>query len=190
MWWRRIKLAFVIISTAVALGVSILAWHSRSSVDLWHITTPSTWVFATVSPASICLGVRPMARHLDLTGTIWRIGRYAAAHEMLPPGREALLLRKHVKDASFCQVWHGFGWLRVSDVHEAWAPTWLVLSMFISPLALLTARHIRRRRSIKSGHCPCGYDLRATPERCPECGLAPTTNATQAASTAGGSKSR
>jgi hypothetical protein len=62
----------------------------------------------------------------------------------------------------------GFGWVVV--------PYWL-LALATVPGAWLAVARMRKtilarvRRSY--GHCPaCGYDVRATPDRCPECGTA------------------
>ena len=55
-------------------------------------------------------------------------------------------------------------------------PYWFICAVTAAPplLALLYLRRdLRRRTRIKRGLCPaCGYDLRGTAERCPECGMA------------------
>ncbi len=50
-------------------------------------------------------------------------------------------------------------------------PYWLPVAIFACIPAAWLASFRRRRRAIKRGFCTtCGYDLRATPDRCPECG--------------------
>lgn len=52
------------------------------------------------------------------------------------------------------------------------APLWaVVLPTAIAPAILLWRRLRAQRRRLAIGLCPrCGYDLRASPDRCPECG--------------------
>jgi len=52
-------------------------------------------------------------------------------------------------------------------------PFWSICVLTVAWPVVLLCRITRGRRRFRSGHCRvCGYDLRASLERCPECGTA------------------
>jgi hypothetical protein len=63
-------------------------------------------------------------------------------------------------------------------------PHWPIALMLALPVtwwAIQFRRRGLRDRRKSAGLCPaCGYDLRATPQRCPECGFAPPPTTTSA----------
>jgi hypothetical protein len=72
----------------------------------------------------------------------------------------------------------GFAWRYPYDnAFECAIPHWFAALLFaIAPTFWLLGHHRRGKRQLL-GLCPhCGYDLRATPDRCPECGHSATKN--------------
>ncbi len=52
-------------------------------------------------------------------------------------------------------------------------PYWLLLLLSAAPATVAIARASRARSRATTGHClTCGYDLRESHDRCPECGAA------------------
>jgi hypothetical protein len=107
---------------------------------------------------------------LHLAGGGWAYNRRAT--------RQMPLFTAHyqVRDAS--SPWTtGNGGSALGTERSITVPHWLlILLTAVAPLAWLRSDLARRhrRRRVRHNLCPrCGYDLRATPERCPECGATP-----------------
>jgi hypothetical protein len=139
------------------------------------LATAAVWVYAGGRPSAMDFTWSSPGRHLDLRvrddvylhlsrQTTRAVGRHLVLRHVEVPG----LWYDHelLRNAPAGSV----DW-RVADVQY-----WLVCAAFaLLPAGRVGAagvRRVRRWRRPPSPHaCPaCGYDLRATPEPCPECG--------------------
>jgi len=82
-------------------------------------------------------------------------------------------------DMSLWVVWSlwGFGYSRIQNpmlmARIFTIPIWSLALVFAILPAVEVAKRLPRSRRVSSNRCAtCGYDMRATPERCPECGIA------------------
>ena len=76
----------------------------------------------------------------------------------------------------------GFYWMYLDDAAASRkgingiVPYYALALVFAAWPSFAFARWLRARRRVGRRLCPaCGYDLRATPDRCPECGVVPET---------------
>src|SRR6267142_948072 len=159
---------------SVLLGLVVAAIWVRS---YW---VGDTWLWYDPPPAGVC------SNHLRLGhGYVqyvwWDVSRYSGLNRIAGYYRDdpANLDRLDGQIGKTHLAFPGLRYDRqppewiIAQLHLAWP----VVLTAIPPVLWIVATRRRRRRA-RLGLCPvCGYDLRASPGRCPECGtLSPPGN--------------
>jgi hypothetical protein len=171
----RPRIAFTsiaILSLCACIGVGVLWVRSYRIGDLWHLRTEKNWYFLTGAHGALNFGGWPRAEHDSKTL------KAPVNYQVVIPGqnrrgKEASWQAARVKGKiAFVRYWAGnWGSRTRQSTWQVSVPYALIASLFGIPAILWVTALVRGRSHKQDGFCTaCGYDLRATPARCPECG--------------------
>ncbi len=145
------------------------------SVGAWVVSYINIWYFAPNAKYSVQLtlgGVRYVYRWQVVEGDesegSWSFHGYRGLETVWIPTAK----RDPTKPASIANPREVSFVLLMPAFSRIFLPLWIPTILFASALCLTRPiYHHRRRKRKKLGLCiKCGYDLRASKDRCPECG--------------------
>ena len=164
---QRFRLAVVALLASIVLAMGLLAfkpfcvWGNVGGRCLTVASGQGRVAFMVISAYVSKLDFRPRDNDpIGYAGSVWAQGpRFGSSFQLTRPYADVF---------SRCAGVYFMDWGPPAHARVLQVPTvYFVLALAAGAVLLLW----RRRRAVKPGCCPaCGYDLRATPERCPECG--------------------
>ena len=106
---------------------------------------------------------------------------YYAGGTQASPGGEWDVPYLNSQDLNVQQDWSfALRHVKYPPGNQIWVvmvPYWLLILLTAVLPTIWLVLILRHRRRVRAGAClNCGYDLRATPDRCPECGTVPSAH--------------
>ena len=145
----------------VFLRGSVVSWEVRSDHGILGISRLEDLKASESGTRNVIAGV-------DVSSDVASKGEDAAMSKLWVPAPE---LRRF---GGFAQAHYGLGNYPPTQYDTLVAPYWFCAAVTAILPATWVRAGMRSRRRNRAGLCrACGYDLCATPDRCPECGAVP-----------------
>ena len=182
---RRLLAAFAVVSLALFLAICVLWCRSYRLSDrlVWNAGDGQRVIQSAKGHlvVHVALDLNPLPA--SSPGPVDR-REHALRYQQdmaFPPAMHLMAILFLCADATARVVeWEhgGFAWQQRKSSRDviavAIAPMWSLATVTALPSLGWTLAAVRSRRRKREGCCrTCGYDLRATPDRCPECGTVP-----------------
>lgn len=173
--WRRLGYTVSVVSALLAtatIAVWVRSYWTSESIIHVRLASPARVVLAATHPGELslaCWHVERDMRHLaKMYPEGWHFGSTPATTPDYSASASWLVFSGHFDWAILDRPTRDD--VIISAEFPLWVPVIVLVSLGAVPLIAPFRRRARRRR----GLCEkCGYDLRATPDRCPECGTVP-----------------
>jgi hypothetical protein len=172
---RRLLNLLAAVSLVLCIS-SVLMWvRCRRVWDTVSCQRPGGVAYVAVSARGELFLARAQLSERDApVGLLCRADNNAALGDQDDPS-PATRIGLKTTPTSVPRQWKagGYGSERV-PARCVYLPYWFQTALF-GALPVCTLGHwLKSRVRRRSGYCEnCGYDLRATPDRCPECGISP-----------------
>ena len=174
---RIIFHGLTLVSLVLCVATAALWVRSHRTTEVWTKSDARQLIFIS-GAGRWCLHIRSYSPiYSPALPEFWRYTRWPG-EVVSPDSFSESFVEGNEYQAFGIEVWYArIGPPPLVTSATIIAPYWLPLCLLmLLPLRWLFVRS-RRERSA-SGLCAnCGYDLRATPDRCPECGRVPTVKA-------------
>lgn len=176
-----IRRALIAISLTACIAACGFWWRSASRSDVLTVRSPAGNLLALASHrGGVVALVSDVPFEVESGGFVESV---VAPAEDLDPIRDTVFDTTTVY-RSFIGFKLAAGNVPMGDVTRSFnavrIPHWAIVALTAPATLWLAWSPLKRRRWAKRGRCrSCGYDLRESPQRCPECGTSSTATPDQ-----------